>query len=87
MLDKIGEIFQGVVSGVTEWGIYVEELETKAEGMIRLADLPGDYYVLDAKNFAVVGQKTKKCYRLGDVLTIKVKKADLNRKILDFIPV
>jgi len=87
MQDKIGQIFQGVISGVTEWGIYVEELETKADGMIRLADLPGDYYVLDQKNFAVVGEKTKKRYRLGDVLTIKVKKADLNRKILDFVPV
>jgi ribonuclease R len=87
MQDKIGQEFNGIVSGVTEWGIYVEELETKAEGMIRLADLPGDYYVLDDKNFAVVGERTKKRFRLGDLIRFKVKKTDLNRKILDFIPV
>lgn len=86
MTGKIGQTFQGIVSGVTEWGIYIEELETKAEGMIRLADLPGDYYILDQKNFAVVGQKTKKRYRLGDVLSVRLKKADLNRKIIDFVP-
>lgn len=84
MQDKIGEIFQGVISGVTEWGMYVEELETKADGLLRLADLKDDYYQLDQKNFAIVGEKTKKRYRLGDVITVKVKKTDLNRKIIDF---
>jgi ribonuclease R len=85
MQDKIGEIFQGVISGVTEWGFYVEELETKADGLVRLADLKDDYYRLDQKNFAIVGEKTKKRYRLGDVVTVKVKQADLKRKIIDFV--
>lgn len=85
MQDKIGEIFQGVISGVTEWGMYVEELETKADGLVRLADLKDDYYKLDQKNFAIVGEKTKKRYRLGDVVTVKVKKTDLNKKIIDFV--
>jgi len=84
MQDKVGEIFQGVISGVTDWGIYVEEIETKAEGLIRLADLRDDYYRLDQKNFAIVGEKTKKRYRLGDVISVKVKKTDLNKKIIDF---
>ncbi|MCX6713288.1 MAG: VacB/RNase II family 3'-5' exoribonuclease, partial [Candidatus Vogelbacteria bacterium] len=87
MKERIGQEFNGIVSGVTEWGIYIEELETKAEGMIRLADLANDYFVLDQKNYAVVGERTKKRYRLGDLLRFKVKKADLNRKILDFVPV
>lgn len=85
MQDKIGEIFQGVISGVTDWGFYVEELETKADGLVRLADLKDDYYQLDQKNFAIVGQKNKKRYRLGDVVTVRVKKTDLNRKIIDFV--
>jgi ribonuclease R len=85
MLDKVGEIFQGIISGVTEWGMYVEELETKADGMVRLADLKDDYYQLDQKNFAIVGEKTKKRYRLGDVINVRLKKADLNRKTIDFV--
>lgn len=84
MQNKIGEIFQGVISGVTDWGIYVEEIETKAEGLIRLADLKDDYYRLDQKNFAIVGEKNKKRYRLGDVISVRVKKTDLNKKIIDF---
>ncbi len=82
--DKIGEIFQGVISGVTEWGMYVEELETKADGLVRMADLKDDYYQLDQKNFAIVGEKLKKRYRLGDVINVRLKKVDLNRKIIDF---
>ncbi len=84
MQGKIGEEYMGIISGVTEWGIYVEERETKAEGMVRLADLTDDYYLLDEKRYAIIGQRTKKKYQLGDLVKIRVKKADLNRKILDY---
>lgn len=82
--DKVGLVFQGIISGVTDWGFYVEELETKADGLVRLADLKNDYYQLDQKNFALVGEKTKKRFRLGDLVKIKIKKTDLNKKIIDF---
>lgn len=85
MQDKIGQTYTGIISGVTDWGVFVEELETKAEGLVRFSDLGEDYFTLDAKNFAIVGQKTKKRYRLGDIVKIKVKKTDLNRKIIDFV--
>lgn len=84
MSKKIGEIFSGSISGVTEWGIYVEEENTKCEGMIRLKDIPGDYYNLDQKNYRIVGEKTKKTYSLGDKLKFKVLKADIERKTLDY---
>jgi ribonuclease R len=84
MKDRIGQVFDGSISGVTEWGVYVEDVETKSEGMIRLKDLPGDYYVLDKKNYAVVGERTKKKYRLGDKVKFKILNADLERKTLDF---
>ncbi len=85
MGDKIGQTYNGIISGLTDWGIYVEELETKAEGLVRLSDLKDDYYHFDEKRFAMVGERTKKRYRLGDLVKIKVKKADLSRKIIDYI--
>lgn len=84
MQSKVGQEFDCVVSGVTEWGMYVEEPNTKAEGMIRLKDIEGDYFELDPKNYAVVGQKTKKKYSLGDSIKVKLRSADLERKTLDF---
>lgn len=87
MKERIGETFEGTISGVTEWGLYVEEIETKCEGMIRLRDLKNDYYSLDAKNYRIIGEKTKKTYSLGDKITFKVTGADLDRKTLDYIPV
>ena len=84
MQNKIGQEFDGVISGVTEWGMYVEDPETKVEGMIRLKDMTDDYYTLDQKNYAIVGQKTKKKYSLGDSLRVKLISADLDRKTLDF---
>ena len=59
MLDKVGQEFEGVISGVTEWGIYVEERETKAEGLIHVKNLTGDFYTIDPKNYALIGEKTK----------------------------
>jgi ribonuclease R len=85
MMNKVGQEFEGIISGVTEWGIYVEESETKSEGMVRLKDMTDDLYTLDEKNYAVLGQKTKKKYTLGDRCKIKITKADLERKTLDYI--
>jgi ribonuclease R len=84
MQDKVGKIFEGTITGVTDWGIYVEENETKCEGMIKLRDLGDDFYILDEKNYAVIGEKTKKKFRLGDAVTFKVMAADMERKSLNY---
>ncbi|WKD85502.1 Ribonuclease R [Polaribacter huanghezhanensis] len=76
--------FEGVISGVTEWGIYVEIKENKCEGMVRIRDIKSDYYIFDEKQYAIVGQSTKQIYQLGDDVVVKVKKTDLERKHLDF---
>ncbi len=84
MQERVGQEFDGIISGVTEWGIYLEEKETKSEGMVRLRDLSGDYYVLDEKNYRLVGEKTKKVYSLGDKVRFRVMAADPERKTLDY---
>lgn len=84
MQNKIGQEFDGLISGVTEWGIYVEDIETRAEGMIRLKDMTDDFYVLDPKTYSIKGSKTGKKFALGDRLRIKLVKADLDQKTLDF---
>ena|SRR3989338_7886472 len=84
MKEHIGEEFNGIISGVTEWGIYVEEVETKCEGMIKLRDLGDDFYALDQKNYRVVGEKAKKTYSLGDKIRFRVAGADMERRTLDF---
>ncbi len=76
--------FEGVISGVTEWGIYVEIIENKCEGMCRIREIKDDYYLYDEKQYALVGQSTKNLYQLGDHVIIKVKHTDLERKHLDF---
>lgn len=76
--------FEGVISGVTEWGIYVEILENKCEGMCRIREIKDDYYIFDEKQYALVGQSTHNLYQLGDHVLIKVKNTDLERKHLDF---
>ncbi len=85
MKDHEDEQFLGVISGVTEWGIYVEILSNKCEGMIRLRDIDDDHYVFDQDQYAVVGERTKKTYQLGDEVFVKVKNADLIKRHLDFI--
>lgn len=82
---RVGEYFDGVVSGITEWGMYVEELHTKCEGLVRVRDMSDDFYVFDEKKLSFTGQKTKKSYRLGDRVRIKVKEADLERKTIDYL--
>ncbi|PCH77768.1 MAG: ribonuclease R [Flavobacteriaceae bacterium] len=84
MQDHEDEEFEGVVSGVTEWGIYVEIIENKCEGMIRVRDLKGDFFIYDESQYAMVGQSSKQVIQLGDNLIVKVKKTDLERKHLDF---
>lgn len=85
MSDKLGKVYDGVVSGVTEWGIYVEINENKCEGMIPIRELDDDFYELDEKNYRLVGRRTRREYRLGQPVTIKVAKANLERRQLDFI--
>lgn len=84
LTHHVGEIYKGIISGVTEWGIYVELLEFLCEGMVSLKDIKDDYYRFDAKNFQAVGRRTGNRYRLGDTLTIKVKQVNLERKQIDF---
>lgn len=82
--ENIGNTFLGIISGVTEWGMYVELVENKCEGMIRLRDLSDDFYVLDEKNYCIIGQRKKKTYQLGDEVQVKVKKVDLSKRQIDF---
>lgn len=84
MQDHKDEEFLGVISGVTEWGIYIEIISNKCEGMVRLQDLQDDRYEFDRDEYAVIGQRTKKVYQLGDEVYVKVKNADLVKKHLDF---
>lgn len=84
MEDHKDEEFTGVISGVTEWGIYVEIVSNKCEGMVRIRDIKSDYYIFDEEQFAIVGQSTKHMYQLGDEVVVKVKHTDLERKHLDF---
>ncbi|SEP13729.1 ribonuclease R [Mucilaginibacter sp. OK283] len=82
--DQVGNTFTGIISGVTEWGMYVEIIENKCEGMIRLRDISDDFYTLDEKNYCIIGQRKKKIYQLGDEVKIRVKNVDLTKKQIDF---
>ena len=84
MKDKLGQVFDGVISGVTEWGLYVEINENKCEGLVPIRDLDDDFYEFDEKNYCLIGQRKKRQYRLGDPITIKVAQANLDRKQLDY---
>ena len=84
MTEHLEQVYKGVISGVTEWGLYVELNENKCEGMIPMRDLDDDYYEFDEKNYCLRGRRTRRTYSLGDELTVKVAKANLERKQLDF---
>ncbi len=84
MQDHKDEVFDGVITGVTEWGIYVEITKNKCEGMVRIRDIKSDYYIFNEEQYAIVGQSTKQMYQLGDNVQVQVKKTDLERKHLDF---
>ena len=83
MLDKVGQTFDGTITGVTEWGVYVEEKNTRAEGMVKIRDLGDDYYVLNQKSYCIVGEKTKKKFSLGDQVKFKITSASLEKKAID----
>ncbi len=82
--NNVGMEYIGIISGLTEWGMYVEIIENKCEGMVRLRDLNDDFYVLDEKNYCIIGQRRKKKYQLGDEVKIIVKKVDLAKRQIDF---
>lgn len=84
MLSKVGEEFDGIITGVTDWGIYVEDKESKSEGMVRLATIKGDYYVHDPKKYQIRGERTKKTFTLGQEVRIKLIRADQEERQLDF---
>ena len=86
MGDRLGQVFDGTITGVTEWGIYVEVNETHCEGMVGARDLDDDYYEFDEKAMALIGRRTHRKYQLGDAVTIQVARADLVKKQLDFDP-
>ena len=84
MKERIGEEFDGHISGLTEWGVYVELDETHIEGMSFLRDIPGDYYAFDEQRYEIVGRATGRRFTLGDAVRIRVKGADLRKRQLDF---
>ncbi|MFZ0281894.1 MAG: ribonuclease R [Bacteroidales bacterium] len=84
MSDRTGQVFEGVISGVTEWGIYVEIVENQCEGMVSVRELDDDYYEYDEENYCIKGRSTGKLYTLGDTVKVEVVRADLQKKQLDF---
>ncbi len=83
--NKIGETFEGVISGVTEWGLYVEIIENKCEGLVKVTSIKDDHYIYDEKKYALIGYRTKVSYQLGQKVKVKIQRADLERKQMDFI--
>ena len=85
MGDHLGEVFKGMISGVTEWGLYVELDDNKCEGLVPMRDLADDFYDFDPKNYCLIGRKHGNRYRLGDQIEVQVARADLQKKQLDFV--
>ncbi len=85
MMERIGNEYEGIISGITNFGVYIEELETMASGMVKFKDMTDDFYVFDKGTFSLIGEKSKKKYSVGDRVKIKVVAADLERKTLDFM--
>jgi ribonuclease R len=84
MLEKIGMDFDGIISGVTNFGIYVA-LENTVEGLVRMTALDDDYYVYNEKHYCLMGMRTKKVYRLGDSVKVRVANVDMNSRNIDFV--
>ena len=84
MSERLGQIYDGVISGVTEWGLYVELNENKCEGLVPVRDLDDDYYEFDEKNYCLRGRRKNRTYSLGDAITVRVARANLEKKQLDF---
>ena len=84
MKERVGQEFEGTISGVTEWGIYVQVEPTHIEGMVSLKELADDYYQLDEKSFRVIGKSSGRSFRLGDKVKVRVERASLEQKNIDF---
>jgi len=84
MMERVGNTYDGIISGITKWGVYVEESRTKANGMIRMRDMKDDFYVFDKETYSIIGQRTKKKYSIGDEVKIKIIAADLESRTLDY---
>jgi len=82
--DKIGKVFDGLISGISKWGIFVELKDSKCEGMVRYNTLQDDYYYLDEENFRVIGQETRQIFRLGDAVKVRIEAVDLIKKQMEF---
>ena len=85
MQDRLGQVFDGVISGITEWGLYVELNDNKCEGMIPIRDLEDDYYEFDEKNYCLRGRRKQHIYQLGDPMRVKVARTNLEKRQLDFV--
>lgn len=85
MADRLGQVFKGIITGVTEWGLYVELEDNKCEGLIPMRELADDYYDFDEKNYCLIGRKHNNRYRLGDELQVQVARCDIDKKQLDFV--
>ena len=83
--ERLGNVYDGIISGVTEWGLYVELDENKCEGLVPIRDLENDYYEFDEKNYCLIGRNSGKRYQLGDKVTIQIARADLTKKQMDFV--
>jgi len=84
MMERIGGTYSGIISGITNWGVYVEETQTKANGMVKFQNMKNDFYVLSRETYSLTGTKTKKKYSIGDEVKIKVIGGDLEKKTLDY---
>lgn len=84
MLDKVGQEFDGIITGVTDWGMYVEDKESRSEGMIRLSSIKGDFFTHEASKYRIRGTKTGVIYTLGEEVRIKLTRADMEERVLDF---
>ena len=83
MATAENKIYDGIISGITDWGIFVEILETRCEGMVRMADMTDDYYEFDEDNFRIIGRRNKKIYTLGDNVSVLIKRTDIDRRTID----
>jgi ribonuclease R len=85
MKRHLGDEFHGIISGVTNFGMFIELTDTLVEGLIRLRDLEDDYYIFDEKKYSLIGRRTKKRLRLGDKITVKVVRVDPEKGEIDFL--
>jgi ribonuclease R len=84
MSKHVGEKYNGIITGVTEWGLYIEEKQTKCEGMVRMRDLKDDYYIFDKEGMSIKGKRSHKKYMLGDKISFVVRNTDMNKKTIDY---